>query len=149
MISCTQFIPAYSEGFKYLEKRGGKKEVYDFWAYLSDHYLKDSLQKQAVEKGLRGCFDYWEKALNEEAADFTMTLDEDEGIFEIAMHHCPSRGMLNELTYMETYEDYCEHCEALYDRVLKPLGMRFKMDLSEVEQAKCVATVKKENMRRD
>ena len=27
MISCTEFIPAYSELFRYLEERGGREEV--------------------------------------------------------------------------------------------------------------------------
>ena len=31
MIPCTDFIPAYSELFKYLEKRGGKEAVLGFW----------------------------------------------------------------------------------------------------------------------
>lgn len=42
MISCTEFIPAYSEGFKYLEEKGGHKKVDEFWAYLSDLYLSDT-----------------------------------------------------------------------------------------------------------
>ena len=39
MISCTDFIPAYSELFKYLERVGGKEAVIDFWEYLSDKFL--------------------------------------------------------------------------------------------------------------
>ena len=39
MIPCTEFIPAYSELFKYLEGRGGKEAVLDFWRYLSDNFL--------------------------------------------------------------------------------------------------------------
>ena len=39
MISCTEFIPAYSELFKYLEKVGGKDAVISFWEYLSDNFL--------------------------------------------------------------------------------------------------------------
>ena len=30
MIPCTEFIAAYSELFKYLEKRGGREAVLDF-----------------------------------------------------------------------------------------------------------------------
>ena len=36
MISCTEFIPAYSELFKFLESKGGKQAVVDFWNYLSE-----------------------------------------------------------------------------------------------------------------
>ena len=50
MISCTEFIPAYSEGFKFLESIGGREEVEKFWSELSDRYLKDSLTKLVAEK---------------------------------------------------------------------------------------------------
>ena len=41
MISCTDFIPAYSELFKHLESIGGKEAVVDFWKYLSDGFLNN------------------------------------------------------------------------------------------------------------
>ena len=34
MISCTEFIPAYSELFSFLEERHGRDEVDRFWTYL-------------------------------------------------------------------------------------------------------------------
>ena len=34
MISCTEFIPAYSELFTYLEDQYGREEVDRFWKYL-------------------------------------------------------------------------------------------------------------------
>jgi len=142
MISCTEFIPAYSEGFKFLEEKGGRRKVDQFWAYLSDLYLQDSLKKLVEEHGIEGCFIYWEKALNEEAADFRMTLDEEKGIFEIDMIKCPSKGMLIEMEHMEPYKAYCEHCPALYSRVLEPMGYEFYMDLSRTDRAKCKLIVK-------
>ena len=36
MISCTEFIPAYSELFRVLESTGGKEAVVRFWEDLSD-----------------------------------------------------------------------------------------------------------------
>ena len=109
MISCTDFIPAYSELFKYLESKGGKKAVVDFWEYLSDNFLGNL--KSLVEKnGIRGCWVYWSHTLNEEAADFTMELDEDKGEFVINMHRCPSKGRLIKESHIEPYRDYCERC---------------------------------------
>ena len=35
MISCTEFIPLYSEFFKYLDKDGGHDAVMEYWNYLS------------------------------------------------------------------------------------------------------------------
>ncbi len=105
MISCTEFIAAYSELFKYLEKRGGKEAVLDFWNYLSDNFL-GNLHDLVVENGIRGCWLYWSHTLNEEAADFTMELDEEAGEFRIIMHHCPSKGRLIEWKHVEPYPDY-------------------------------------------
>ena len=34
MISCTEFIPSYSELFTYLEDNYGRDEVDRFWKYL-------------------------------------------------------------------------------------------------------------------
>ena len=58
MISCTEFIPAYSELFKFLEERGGREAVIKFWEHLSDVYLTN-LRDLAASRGLRGCWDYW------------------------------------------------------------------------------------------
>ncbi|MFO7612911.1 MAG: hypothetical protein R6W99_10635 [Clostridia bacterium] len=143
MISCTEFIPAYSEGFRFIEKKGGRAEVEKFWAYLSDNYLRDSLRKLVLEHGLEGCFIYWDKALNEEAADFRMALDEEKNEFRIEMYKCPSKAMLIELDYMNPYEAYCSHCPAMYGRVLEPLGYEYSMDLTRTKMARCSATVKR------
>lgn len=140
MISCTEFIPAYSELFKYLHARDGKDAVVRFWESLSDEFLTN-LRDFVAAKGLAGCFEYWSHTLTEEAADFRMTLDEEKGIFEIEMRHCPSRGRLNELKHIEPYEHYCEHCDVLYRRVLEPFGFKYHIDLSTCKEARCKLTV--------
>ena len=141
MIPCTDFIPAYSELFKYLEARGGKAAVIDFWKYLSDNFL-GNLRAEAEQHGLRGCWNYWSHTLNEEAADFTMEIDDEAGIFRITMHHCPSMGRLLELRHIEPYRDYCEHCDWLYRRVLEPMGFTYEVDMSQCDQAKCALVVR-------
>jgi hypothetical protein len=141
MISCTEFIPAYSELFKYLHKKGGQEEVVKFWENLSDNFL-GNLRSLAERKGLAGCFEYWSKSLSEEAADFRMALDEDEGVFEIEMRYCPSMGRLLEEKHIEPYKYYCKHCDTLYRRVLKPLGFEYEIDLSDCQNAKCKITIK-------
>ena len=142
MISCTEFIPAYSELFKFLEAKGQAAAVEDFWNYLSDQFL-GNLRELVREHGLRGCWDYWNHTLNEEAADFTMELDEEAGYFRIDMQRCPSMGMLAALKHVEPYHDYCRHCDVLYRRVLEPLGLVYDVDLSRCREAKCTLTVRK------
>ena len=142
MISCTEFIPAYSEGFKFIENLGGRKELEKFWSELSDLYLTDSLQRLMQEKGLAGAFDYWSHSLNEEAADFTMILDEDKGEFSIDLHKCPSKGMLLELKYMTPYHSYCDHCPALYKPIAEGLGYTYTSEI-DCDNASCKITIKK------
>jgi len=142
MIPCTDFIPAYSELFKFLHQRGGAAAVEDFWNYLSDHFL-GNLRHLVTEHGLRGCWLYWSRTLNEEAADFTMELDEEAGLFTIDMHRCPSMGRLLELKQIELYPDYCRHCDTLYRRVLQPLGYVYEIDLSRCHEARCKLTVRR------
>jgi len=142
MISCTEFIPAYSELFKFLHSKGGKEAVIGFWESLSDSFL-NNLRELAGEQGLAGCFEYWSHTLTEEAADIRMTLDEENNLFEIEMRHCPSKGRLLEMEHIEPYEYYCEHCDTLYRRVLEPLGFGYDIDLSACEEARCKVTIRK------
>lgn len=144
MISCTEFIPAYNELFKFLHNKGGKQAVVRFWESLSDNFL-NNLRDLAGSKGLDGCFEYWSYTLTEEAADFRMTLDEDKGVLEIEMRHCPSKGRLIEIEHIEPYEHYCEHCDTLYRRALEPLGFDYDIELSRCKDAICKLTVKKKH----
>lgn len=138
MISCTEFIPLYSELFKYLEELGGHEEVVRYWEYISDTYVAELLGSAVSGKGLRGCWEYWAKSLNEEACDFHMELDEPAGTFSIDMRYCPSRGMLNSLGHMEPYYDYCGHCAVLYSRQLRKYGITAdSFDMSRVDEAGC------------
>ena len=141
MISCTEFIPAYSELFKFLESRGGRKAVQDFWEYLSDTFF-GNLKRLVEQKGLRGCWLYWNHTLNEEAAGFTMELDEEAGELKTIMHHCPSKGRLLEYKHIEPYYDYCGHCNMLYRRILEPLGYEYIFDSSECDKAKCTLIIR-------
>lgn len=140
MIPCTHFIAAYSELFKHLEDTGGVGAVEDFWDYLSDNFL-GNLESLVKELGIRGCWLYWSRALNEEAADFTMELDEDIGWFRIRMHRCPSKARLLEYAHIEPYHDYCRHCDALYRRMLEPLGYDYRIDTTRCDEAACELVV--------
>ena len=138
MISCTEFIPLYSELFRYLEELGGHEEVARHWEYISDGTISDSLGTHVSAKGVRGCWDYWSKSLNEEACDFRMELDEEAGTFLIDMRRCPSKGHLLDYPHVEPYHDYCGHCPALYDRVLAKYGIYpIGHDLSHTDEARC------------
>ena len=140
MISCTEYIPAYSELFTYLENRYGREEVEKFWEYL---FAPDGkgipliifLQKE----GIRGCYSYWSGSLNEEAADFTMYLNEARGFFLLDMHRCPSKGRLLELKEqlgIVPYRDYCLHCDH-YRAAAEKAGFRYIYNFQGVDRAAC------------
>jgi hypothetical protein len=142
VIACTEFIPVYNEFFKFLDRREGRDAVVQFWRKLAEAYLGD-LQDLAAAKGLRGCFEWWDRVLAEEAADYRLELDEADGEFRIVMHRCPSKGELLDLEHIEPYPDYCEHCDTLYRSVLEPLGFEYEFDRSECNRAACCRIVRK------
>ncbi len=137
MISCTEFIPAYSELFKFLEARGGYQEVEKFWLHLSNAYVEKLLGPEIDKKGIRGCWDYWTRALNEEAADFTMTFDTEKQEITSHMRYCPSKGLLLSLKHMTPYHAYCEHCNVIYEPVLNKRGIASERDMSHCGAASC------------
>ena len=141
MLSCTEFIPVYNHLFQFIEDREGHQGVEKYWAFISDNYVAGTLGKAVEEKGIEGCWDYWSHSLNEEAADFTMTLDPEEGVFSIDMHYCPSKGRLLEFEQITPYWDYCGHCDLLYRRVLEKHGFIYEYDQSQCDRAACKLTV--------
>ena len=140
MISCTEFIPAYSELFTYLEDQYGREEVDRFWKYLFVPDGKGIPLIGFVEReGIAGCYSYWAGTLNEEAADFTMYLNEKRGFFLIKMHRCPSKGRLLELKDqigITPYHDYCLHCDS-YRSAVEKVGLKYIYNFQGIEDAAC------------
>lgn len=142
MISCTEFVYAYSEIFRFIEERDGYEGVKRYWERISDDSIEPALgSKVDAAGGIRGCFDYWSHTLNEEAADFRMEYDDEQKTFSIEMRNCPSRGRLN-ASGKNYYPHYCDHCDLLYRRVLEKRGMQYDYDFSDVAHARCRIEVK-------
>ncbi len=143
MISCTEFIPLYSEFFKYCEAKGGHDAVMEYWIHISDTSIGDKTNPNSLaykcEKygGFMGAMAYWGHTLTEEACDLMQISNNDKKIKYSHMRHCPSRGMLNSLKHVEPYWDYCSHCNVIYERVLKNYGIEFIRDNSDIENASC------------
>lgn len=140
MISCTEFIPSYSELFTYLEDKHGRAEVDRFWKYLFEPDGKGIPLISFIERdGIKGCWNYWKGTLNEEAADFTMYLNEKRGFFYNVMHHCPSKGRLLELKDeigIEPYHDYCLHCDS-YRAAAEKCGLKYIYNFDGTDHAAC------------
>jgi len=144
MISCTEFIPAYSELFSYLDAHYGRKEVDRFWQYLFAPTGDGiPLVNFVKAEGIRGCFSYWAGTLNEEAADFTMYLNEKAGWFRIVMHKCPSKGRLLEFGKqgkLVPYKDYCLHCDS-YRSAVAQVGLAYVYDFTGADNASCAILI--------
>jgi len=140
MISCTEFIPAYSELFSFLEDNYGRQEVSAFWKYLFQPDGKGIPLIGFVEReGIRGCFSYWSGTLSEEAADCTLKLNEKAGWFRCTMHKCPSKGRLLELEKeigIKPYHDYCLHCDS-YRSATEKVGLNYIYNFDGVDHAAC------------
>lgn len=138
MISCTEFIPAYSTLFTYLEEKFGPQEVPHYWGLHFDP-TKSALYKHLKAEGLKGCFTYWTGTLNEEAADFTMYYDEKRGYYYLDMHHCPSKGRLLKLKEeigAEPYHGYCLHCDH-YRASAEACGYKYIFNCTGADRASC------------
>ena len=145
MISCTEFIPLYSEFFKFLEFKGGHDAVVKYWHHISDTSLGDKTNPHSlasfIEKNgpFEGAIAYWNHTLTEEACDLLKIIDNEHRCVYTHMRHCPSRGMLNALEHIEPYYDYCGHCKVIYSKVLEPKGVIFEMDHSGISNAECTS----------
>jgi len=149
MISCTEFIPLYSELFKFLEKKGGWEAVMDYWLFICEQGVGNrqninsliSFLERHKEDPMEGAWKYWEKSLTEEACDLIRIYDREKGFIYSHMRHCPSRGMLNGFTHVQPYHSYCEHCNVIYRPVLQQYGLDSRRDNTWVANAECRSVI--------
>lgn len=126
-MTVQDFIVIYNETFKYIDKKYGKYMVYDLWETISREWCLH-LRKLVEEKGIEGAYEYWggdRGTLGREEATYEITLEEDRMIIE--MNKCPSVGELKERK-RNIYPDYCEHCAALYDPVLRKYDLTMEVN---------------------
>ncbi len=144
MISCTEFIPAYSELFKYIHNRDGYEEVQKFWRFLFKPDGKGIPLVNFVKKdGLKGAVEYWKGTLSEEAADTTRWFNLKEGWVYSEMHYCPSKGRLLKLKDelgIEPYPHYCDHCD-YYRPALEMYGLTWIRNHINVDKASCSSII--------
>ena len=138
MISCTEFIIAYSELFAFIEERHGTETLDRFWEELADEFLFN-LRDLVAAKGLLGMHEYWTHTLTEEGADQTMTVTDDE--FRLEIHQCPSVAILRRNPHITPYRDYCRHCTVLYKRVIEPFGFKCEMSIHDPARGRCTLRV--------
>lgn len=97
----------------------------------------------AEKDGVRGCFQFWAEALNEEAADFTLYLNEQRGFFVCRIDQCPSKGHLLELeqeTGFKPFGGYCLHCDS-YRAAVEKVGLQYLFDFTDTDRAACTKLI--------
>lgn len=140
MISCTEFVPAYSELFTYLDDHYGRAEVDRLWDYLFAPTGKGiPLINYARKDGLKGCVDYWTHIAEEESCDVKFTYNLEDGWYQSESFHCPSKGRLLKLQEeigLTPYKDYCDHCD-YYRASLEEVGLTWIRNHMGVDNAQC------------
>ncbi len=140
MISCTEFILAYNELFKFLHHRHGRQALDDFWIYISDNYLTD-LRDLLMKRGLEGVKDYWTRVCTEEGDKFKITFSDDPFILDV--EQCTSIGKLRKNKHVDRHPEYCKHCDILYRRIYEDYGYSYNIEYVDVELGKCRMIVQK------
>lgn len=140
MISCTEFIWAYNELFRFLEEEDGEEQVIAFWKGISDNFL-DNLREYIREDGLAGMHAYWSHTLGEEGGRSHLSLYEDQ--FVLDMHDCPSARLIHESGRVKPYEKYCEHCRWLYPPLIREFGYEVDYTIISCEKGQCRMDVRK------
>jgi hypothetical protein len=119
MLGVYDFCGHYEWTFAWLEGRGGKKLLHEFW---DEGIARDSQQHAAKlisEKGIAGMKEYWGHTLDHEGAGYNTAAT--EKIFRIDIHDCPSKGFLIR-NHLQQHQDYCDHCIGWIGPMLKRAG---------------------------
>ena len=140
MISCTEFIWAYNDMFRFIEEETDEAKVIEFWTGISDEFL-GNLRDYIEQDGLAGMKKYWDHTLGEEGGRSHLTLHDD--MFIIDMHDCPSAKLIHQSGRVKPYEKYCEHCRWLYPPLIEEFGYDVDYDLISCEKGRCRMTVVK------
>jgi hypothetical protein len=135
MISCTEFICAYNEIFKLLDRDYGFDAVKKLWAGIRENFLIE-LTNFLEREGISGAYKYWSRTLAEEDAVCDIKFDDAEGRLEIYMKECPSvkRARASAAGY---YERYCEHCAELYPSLLEAYGISCEWEIIDTQAGIC------------
>ena len=140
MIGCYDFCGHYDWTFEWLRRRGGEPLVLRFW----EEAIGGNSQRHAAEliraEGFEGMRKYWQHTLEEEAAGYTFTSN--ENAVRIDMHECPSKGFLLR-NGVGSFHDYCDHCMGWIGPVMKTAG--FTIDHEHNHCGQCWWEIRKQD----
>ena len=119
MIGVYDFCGHYEWTFAWMEQRGGKALLREYW----DEAIHQDSQRHAsaliLEKGIEGMKAYWGHTLAQEGGGYKTTAS--EKAIRLDIHDCPSKGFLLR-NRLEQHPDYCDHCIGWIGPLLKRAG---------------------------
>lgn len=122
MLGCHEFCGYYEWTFHYVRRRWGQQAVAQLWAEAIGRDSQRHYADAGRESGLRGLYGTWVKTGEDEACDWTFTLDEGRNVLRWDMRQCPSKGFLIARD-RNADEDYCDHCMGWMIPLLKEIGV--------------------------
>ncbi len=114
-----EFLRVYDSTFNHIFKEYGLDALIRYWKAIAPIMLHD-LKQLAMKKGVKGCYEYWNKVLTEEGAKFRINLE--DGKLHLEITKCPSIHYLSPTKCPE----YCRHCGVMYPVVLKEAGLNYE-----------------------
>jgi hypothetical protein len=145
MLGCHEFCGYYEWTFHYVRRRWGQEAVARLWAEAIGGESQRHYTEAAQAAGLAGLYRTWVQTGEDEACDWTFTLDEARNVLRCDMRKCPSKGFL--LTRdMQADEDYCDHCAGWMIPLLEQVGV----EVSEHEHnhlGQCWCTMRRKDRR--
>lgn len=121
MLGCYDFCGYYEATFAWLEARGGKELLQDYWLEAISKDSQIHARQLILGRGADGMMEYWGHTLNEESPDQGFTMDRVGDVVRIDMHDCPSKGFLLR-NGLEQHPDYCDHCLGWIGPLMKDAG---------------------------
>lgn len=122
MLGCHDFCGWYDWTFHFVRRKWGQEAVARLWAEAIGGESQRHYLEAGQRDGLKGLYHTWVKTGQDEACDWTFTLDEARNVLRWDMRRCPSKGFLIAHD-RHADEDYCDHCMGWMIPLLDAIGV--------------------------
>lgn len=139
MIPSDHFVRFYNEVFRALYERG-REHLVAYWEELG-RLQTEELTESFRRGGLRACYDYWKRIVEEENCEADLKLTDE--YFEFRMKKCPSLSKAFD-NDAGVFELYCDHCMAWVQPAVEAAGLYPAHDMESRTEPHCLLRVYKD-----